>query len=222
MIPKNYNLQFITHFNDRYSYVDSARLALEGGCKWIQLRMKDADESTLETTALQVQQMCRNYGATFIIDDNVWLTKKLKADGVHLGKNDMPISEARKILGEEYIIGCTVNQFDDILFNLQHATPDYFGCGPFRYTSTKKNLAPILGLDGYEQITQHMHNHNITIPLIAIGGICREDIPQLLNCGINGIALSGNIINAINPTKEIQQIIEIINHNTQTNNTSNR
>ena len=222
MIPKDYNLQFITHFNDRYSYVDSARIALEGGCKWIQLRMKDADESTLETTALQIQQMCRNYGATFIIDDNVWLTKKLKADGVHLGKNDMPISEARKILGEEYIIGCTVNQFDDILFNLQHATPDYFGCGPFRYTSTKRNLASILGIEGYEQIIRCMQALNITIPLTAIGGIRKEDIPHLLQCGVNSIALSGSIINAINPTKEIQQIIAIINHNTQTNNTSNR
>ena len=110
----NYRLQFITHCTERYSYVDSARIALEGGCRWIQLRMKDADESLLEETALIVQKMCKDYGATFIIDDNVHLVKKIKADGVHLGKNDMPIAEARKILGDDFIIGGTVNTFNDI------------------------------------------------------------------------------------------------------------
>ena len=90
-------LQFITHFTDRYSYYDSARLALEGGCRWIQLRMKDASPEEREQEAVRVQELCRTYGATFIIDDDVELVKKLKADGVHLGKNDMPIAEARHI-----------------------------------------------------------------------------------------------------------------------------
>ena len=101
----NYRLQFITHYNQIYSYIDSARIALEGGCRWIQLRMKDAEEGLLEETAVIVQKMCKEYGATFIIDDNVFLAKKIKADGVHLGKNDMPIAEARNILGEDFIIG---------------------------------------------------------------------------------------------------------------------
>ena len=95
MLTHNSRLQFITHFTEKYSYVDSARIALEGGCRWIQLRMKDADASTLEETALIVQKMCKDYGATFIIDDHVSLVKKIMADGVHLGKNDMPIAEAR-------------------------------------------------------------------------------------------------------------------------------
>ena len=112
---KNVSLQFITHYTERYSYIDSARIALEGGCRWIQLRMKDADETLLEETALIVQKMCKEYDATFIIDDNVHLCKKIKADGVHLGKNDMPIAEARKILGDDFIIGATVNTFDDVL-----------------------------------------------------------------------------------------------------------
>ena len=90
-------LQFITHFTDRYSYYDSARLALEGGCRWIQLRMKDASPEEREQEAVRIQELCRTYEATFIIDDDVELVKKLKADGVHLGKNDMPIAEARHI-----------------------------------------------------------------------------------------------------------------------------
>ena len=212
----NYRLQFITHCTERYSYVDSARIALEGGCRWIQLRMKDADESLMEETALIVQKMCKDYGATFIIDDNVHLVKKIKADGVHLGKNDMPIAEAREILGDDFIIGGTVNTFDDII--RQRTTdngqqtlgiPDYFGCGPFRFTSTKKNLAPILGLEGYENIIADMKRNNINIPLVAIGGITKDDISDILRTGVDGIALSGSVLKAENPVEEMKSIVEI-------------
>ena len=207
----NYRLQFITHYNKEYSYIDSARIALEGGCRWVQLRMKDADEALFEETAIVVQAMCRKYGATFIIDDNVLLAKRIEADGVHLGKKDMPVAEARKILGEQFIIGGTVNTFEDILHHLQDGCPDYFGCGPFRFTSTKKNLAPTLGCEGYRDITRRMRENNITVPIVAIGGICKEDIPQILECGVDGIALSGSILNAGSPIDEMLEITKIIN-----------
>lgn len=209
MKQNSYKLQFITHFTERYSYVDSARIALEGGCRWVQLRMKDAEEAVMAETAIAVQRMCREYGAIFIIDDNVALAKSIGADGVHLGKGDMPIVEARKILGKELIIGGTVNSFDDILHHLHPSPPDYFGCGPFRYTSTKKNLAPILGIEGYSNIIKRMREHNIATPLIAIGGIAKEDIPQLLECGVDGIALSGSILRADNPSQEMREIADI-------------
>ena len=205
----NYRLQFITHYNEAYSYIDSARIALEGGCRWIQLRMKDAEEVLLEETAVIVQKMCKEYGATFIVDDNVFLAKKIKADGVHLGKNDMPIAEARNILGEDFIIGGTVNSFEDILFNIETATPNYFGCGPFRFTSTKKNLASILGYEGYQGIINKMRDKNISIPLVAIGGICKDDVSSLLACGVNGIALSGSVLNADDPIKEMRDIVNV-------------
>lgn len=210
MRANNYQLQFITHHNDRYSYIDSARIALEGGCRWIQLRMKDASEELLEETALAVQRMCREHGATFIIDDNVLLTKRIGANGVHLGKNDMPIAEARKILGNDYIIGSTVNTFEDITNTLHSATPDYFGCGPFRYTTTKQNLSPTLGLEGYCAIVDQMRKHNIRIPIVAIGGIGKEDIPAIMLCGVNGIALSGSILNAQDPVAEMQEVLRLL------------
>lgn len=210
MISDNYRLQFITHYNQAYSYIDSARIALQGGCRWIQLRMKDTEETLMEATALIVQKMCKDYNATFIIDDNVPLTKKIKADGVHLGKNDMPVAEARTILGKQFIIGSTVNSFNDILSHIQTSPPDYFGCGPFRFTSTKKNLAPILGYEGYMAIIRKMEELGINTPLIAIGGIRKDDIPQLLKIGVKGIALSGSILNAEHPTSEMKEITEII------------
>ncbi len=206
----NCRLQFITHYNERYSYEDSAKIALDGGCRWVQLRIKDAEEEFLEQMALRVQSMCREYGATFIIDDNVLLAKKIGADGVHLGKNDMPVTQARQILGEKFIIGGTVNTFEDILYHLKNGTPDYFGCGPFRFTSTKKNLAPVLGFEGYRDIVLKMREKGAEIPLVAIGGITKEDISQLLECGVSGIALSGSIINAENPVREMADVIEIL------------
>ncbi len=224
---RNVRLQFITHYTERYSFIDSARIALEGGCRWIQLRMKDADETLLEETALIVQKMCKEYDATFIIDDNVHLCKKIKADGVHLGKNDMPIEEARKILGDDFIIGATVNTFDDVLLCQQSTdnrqqtlfpfpspapVPDYFGCGPFRFTSTKKNLAPILGLDGYREIMKKMKENNIDIPLVAIGGITKDDVLELMKTGIDGIAISGSVLRAENPVETMYNLQLTINN----------
>lgn len=107
MEDKTVELQFITHFTDTYSYYDSARMALEGGCRWIQLRMKDTPVDEVEREAIRLQGLCKDYGATFIIDDHVELVKKIHADGVHLGKKDMPVAEARGILGKEFIIGGT-------------------------------------------------------------------------------------------------------------------
>ena len=212
MISNNYRLQFITHHTKEYSYVDSARIALEGGCRWIQLRMKDTCEELMTETALKVQEMCKEYGATFIIDDNVMLAKRIGADGVHLGKNDMPIVEARKFLGEGFIIGGTVNSFDDIVYNSLMTLPNYFGCGPFRFTSTKKNLAPILGYEGYKNIIEKMRENNINIPLVAIGGINKDDISKLLDTGISGIALSSSVLNSDNPIKVMNKVKRLIDN----------
>lgn len=209
MRSNHYHLQFITHYSDLYSYIDSARLALQGGCRWIQLRIKGADEELLERSALVVKQMCREYDATFIIDDDVLLARRIGADGVHLGKEDMPIAQARAILGSEYIIGATVNSYEDIMSHLG-AMPDYFGCGPFRYTTTKERLAPTLGIEGYRCIIRKMRGNNIHTPLVAIGGITKSDIAQLMECGIDGIALSGSILRAQNPISEMQEIANML------------
>ena len=212
MKNEHYKLQFITHHNARFTYSDSARLALEGGCRWVQLRMKGAEECDVEACALAVQAMCRESGATFIIDDDVLLAKRIGADGVHLGKEDMPVAEARAILGEGAIIGATVNSFEDIEAHIQGVRNEYLGCGPFRFTTTKKRLAPTLGVEGYREIISRMREKDITIPIVAIGGITKADIPQILATGIDGIALSGSVLQADNPVKEMQEIVSIINH----------
>lgn len=202
------NLQFITHFTDTYSYYDSARMALQGGCRWIQLRMKDSLPEEIEQEALRIQDLCKKHNATFIIDDHVKLAKKIHADGVHLGKHDMPVAEARKILGEKFIIGGTANTYEDIKMHYE-AGANYIGCGPFRFTTTKKNLSPVLGLEGYRSIMSQMKKTGIRLPVVAIGGITFEDIPALIETGINGIALSGTILRAADPVAETRRIVNL-------------
>ena len=200
-------IQFITHETGSIGYVEGARMALEGGCKWIQLRMKDASDDEVRKAAAEIQPMCKEHEAVFLLDDRVELAKELHADGVHLGKNDMPIDEARRILGEEYIIGGTANTFDDIQ-RIASQGADYIGCGPFRFTTTKKNLAPVLGIEGYRDIIAKMRNAGINIPMVAIGGITPDDIDEILATGVRGIALSSTILRAENPVEEMRFILE--------------
>lgn len=201
------NLQFITHFTEKYSYVDSAMIALEGGCRWIQLRMKDADEAEIERVARLILPECRRRGAVFVIDDHVELALRVGVDGVHLGKNDMPVSEARRLAGADFVIGGTANTFEDVQ-KLAAQGADYIGCGPFRFTTTKKKLAPMLGIEGYKRILSQMKRCGIALPLVAIGGITCGDIPQLMAAGVSGIALSGSVLRAENPVEEMKKVVE--------------
>ena len=202
-------LQFISHYTEKYTYLDSVKIALDGGCKWVQLRMKDATDAEVLPIAVEAQKLCRDAGATFIIDDRVELVKQIGADGVHLGLGDMPIAEARKILGEKFIIGGTANTFENVKAHYQ-ASANYVGCGPFCFTTTKKKLSPVLGLEGYRNIVSKMREENINIPIVAIGGITAEDIPQIMQTGVTGIALSGTVLRAEDPVGEMKRILKII------------
>lgn len=143
-----------------------------------------------------------------MLDDRVELAKELMADGVHLGRNDMPVSEARRVLGEEFVIGGTANTFDDVE-RLWREGADYIGCGPFRFTTTKANLSPVLGIEGYRDIITRMDAAGIDLPVVAIGGILYDDIPAVMATGVHGIALSGAVLDAENPVEEMKRIIEL-------------
>lgn len=200
------SIQFITHQNDCIGYAEGAKMALEGGCKWIQLRMKDATDDEVRVVAAEIQPLCKQNEAIFLLDDRVELVRELHADGVHLGKNDMPVDEARRVLGEEFIIGGTANTFEDIE-RLASQGADYIGCGPFRFTTTKKNLAPVLGLEGYRDIIENMRRTGIDIPVVAIGGITASDIDDILATGVKGIAVSGSVLTAENPVAMMRTLI---------------
>ncbi len=204
-LMQNFSLQLITDG----AGVDAA---IAGGCRWVQLRMKDAANNDILRVGKHIGELCRSAGATFIIDDHVELVKPLSADGVHLGKTDMPADEARKIIGYDKIIGVTANSYKDII-NATSLGADYIGLGPFRFTTTKKNLSPVLGLDGYRNIMARCHAEGISLPIVAIGGITACDVAGIMATGISGIAVSGAILNASNITEETKNIISNISWN---------
>ena len=198
-------LQYISQGNSVQEQLLNIHKALDNGCHWIQVRFKNQNALEVFTLAEAVKMLCKEYLATFIINDNVHLAKQLDADGVHLGLSDMSAKEARIILGKTKIIGGTANTFEDVLHRTAENC-DYIGLGPFQFTTTKQNLSPILGLEGYQSIIKQMKIKNIQIHIYAIGGITLENVEDLMETGIHGIAVSGLITQSENPSQLITQL----------------
>lgn len=190
-------LHYISQGNTIDEQLNNIQQTLDNGCNWIQLRFKNGNTKEVLTVAERTKHLCEQYKATLIINDKVDLASQVNADGVHLGLDDMSIKEARIILGSQKIIGGTANTFEHILQRVNEEC-DYIGLGPFRFTTTKEKLSPILGLEGYQTILNQMKKNNISTPLIAIGGIQLEDIALLIETGIHGIAVSSLLTQ--NPT----------------------
>ena len=199
---------FITHHNERYSYLDSARLALDNGLRFIQLRMKEASDDEVLAVAEKLRPLCDEKAALLTVDDRIHLLETGLFDGVHVGKNDIPVVEAKKITGSRFLLGATCNTPADALKAIADGA-DYLGVGPFRYTETKKNLAPVLGLEGYANLTDILQQHGKTVPVYAIGGITTADLNALKQTGIYGIALSGVLLNSDDATRDCNEILKV-------------
>jgi len=175
----------------------TAEAACKGGVDWIQLRVKDVPYEEYRQIALEVQDVCRKYNATFIVNDSIKLALEINADGVHVGKEDpLPQNDIEEMLGRGGIIGVTANTIEDFI-HLDGKAVSYIGLGPYRYTDTKKNLSPILGLNGYRKLFAQLRARNMVhAPVIGIGGITDSDVFRILSTGVHGIAVSGAIAGA--------------------------
>lgn len=209
-------LMFITHRTSRYTECDEVRMAIQGGCSWIQLRMKDGlNIETAQACATICANECER-NVDFCINDNLEIAVKYGATACHVGKEDIPVDLAWKVVEKElesnviFYIGATANTFEDIRLAYQRGA-SYIGLGPYRHTDTKKKLSPVLGLDGYREIKTRCKENGIDIPIFAIGGITLEDVGPLIRTGITGIAVSGAIINAPDPVEETRRFIKEIN-----------
>lgn len=174
------------------------------------MRMKEAADEEVREAAGELLGLCRQYGATLIIDDRVGLVGETGADGVHLGKKDMPIKAARQLLGDK-VIGGTANTLADVKLLIDEGV-DYIGLGPYRFTRTKANLSPIVGEEGYRTIMRDLCQQGLhKVPIVAIGGILASDIALLKDTGVDGIAVSGAILNASDPREETRRMVELLN-----------
>jgi thiamine-phosphate pyrophosphorylase len=195
-------------------HFDNIQAACEAGARWVQLRIKEAPDNTIMSEALAAKRICDVYGARLIINDHPLIALSVGANGVHLGKKDMSVALARKIVGKEMIVGGTANTLDDILQHVADGA-NYIGLGPYRFTTTKQGLSPVLGLEGIASIMQELKSRGIDIPVVAIGGIELADLPQLLTTGIHGIAVSSLITRAADKQATVSSItdqFDICNH----------
>lgn len=209
-------LQFITNAPTISETVRQAKQAIEGGCRWIQIREKNASKSDVCDTLNQLVPYTRNSNVTLLVDDMVECAKLEGVAGVHLGQNDTPIEEARYILGNSKIIGLTVNTISQAQKAIE-TSADYVGIGPWRYTTTKQNLAPVLGVEGLTEIIKIIRRSKRYIPIVAIGGIVEDDIPDILGCGADGIAVSGQIAKSPNPIVETMKFLKTLKKYNQQN-----
>ncbi len=201
--------QYLTNDKAEFSHEELALKACEGTCKWIQLRTKNQDLETWKKLAGAVKEITDKYNCKLIINDSVEVCKFVNASGVHLGKNDVPPIEARKILGTEKIIGGTANTFEDVQYLIEQKV-DYIGYGPYKFTTSKKKLSPLVGIAGYKSLMAEIKKNDIRVPIIAIGGIQLADIEAILKTGISGVAVSGAVHKNNEISKNTQDFIDEI------------
>jgi thiamine-phosphate diphosphorylase len=187
--------------------VGQIEAACRAGVRLIQLRMKEASDERFLETAAAAMKICGGWGSRLIINDRVEVAAAVGADGVHVGKEDLPVREARRILGEGKIVGGTANTLDDIREQYRGGA-DYIGLGPYRYTTTKKKLSPILGLEGYREIMRQMGVERVVVPVYAIGGIGVGDVGDLVEAGVYGVAFSGMLVQASDRGEMVKEILK--------------
>jgi len=195
LIKETGRLQFLTMDEGPVDHLRQVEAACRSGIRWVQFRMKDADDGLFQEVAMEVKRICAQWGADLIINDRVEIAGIVGASGVHLGKEDMPVREARRILGDGAIIGGTANTAADILEHCRQGA-DYIGLGPYRHTTTKKKLSPVLGPDGYLRIMESLRGQASIPPIVAIGGIRMDDVAPLIRLGLHGVAFSGLLVHA--------------------------
>ncbi len=201
VVPK---LHYISQGKTPEAHLSNIQSACSYGAELVQLRLKNVADSVVFETAKKAREITAHYQTRLIINDYYKVAKEVKADGVHLGKTDRCPQEAKDYLGEFYFVGGTANTLQDCE-ELLKKNVDYIGLGPFRYTSTKENLSPILGAEGYLTILEAL---NTKTPIIAIGGITINDVEALLKTKVYGVATSGEITTNFNNISKFNALLK--------------
>lgn len=200
-------LQYITNTQCGIPVAHQVKAVLDGGCRWIQLRMKDSTDEEIASVVAEIKPMCLEKEAFLIIDEKVDLAKELDLGGVFLGKNDMVPTKARMILGPAAVIGVYADSMDDIRF-MRSFDIDYFCVGPFKTNSIGGDKPSELGLEGIRSICEKMQEDEINMAHVAVGGITLEDVIPLMEAGVNGIAVSDAIANASDLTVATKEFLK--------------
>ena len=184
---------------DNETLYEQVEKAIKGGVTFVQLREKNLDEESFLNEAITIQKLCRKYNIPFVINDNVEIARTINADGVHVGQSDMKATNARAILGEDKILGVSVQTVEQALLGEKEGA-DYLGVGAVFPTGSKSDAEDV----SFETLKEICSA--VSIPVVAIGGIGADNISKLKNSGISGIA----VISAIFAADDIESATKIL------------
>lgn len=185
------------HWLGEETLYDQVKKALDGGATFVQLREKNLDREVFLAEAKEIQKLCKEYGVPFVVNDEVSIAKDIDADGVHVGQSDMEAMDVRKILGPDKIIGVSAQTVEQAIIAEKHGA-DYLGVGAVFTTGSKDDA------DDVSHETLKAICEAVSIPVIAIGGITKDNVAELAGSGICGVA----VISAILGQKDIQKATE--------------
>ena len=185
------------HWLGEETLYDQVKKALDGGATFVQLRDKNLDREVFLAEAKEIQKLCKEYGVPFVVNDEVSIAKDIDADGVHVGQSDMEAMDVRKILGPDKIIGVSAQTVEQAIIAEKHGA-DYLGVGAVFTTGSKDDA------DDVSHETLKAICEAVSIPVIAIGGITKDNVAELAGSGICGVA----VISAIFGQKDIQKATE--------------
>lgn len=188
----------------RFSHEELAAMAVAGGADTIQFRQKSGSTKEMIQTACRIREICRKAGVIFLVNDRLDWTLACRPDGIHLGQEDFPIPLARQILGNEAIIGGSAGDLDEAHKCLNEGA-DYIGFGPIFPTSSKEDAGPAAGLEPLRRVVRE-----ISLPIIAIGGVTEENLPQILETGVHGIAVISAVCCQEDPQKAAARLHRLI------------
>lgn len=183
--------------------MDQVKEALEGGITFLQLREKHLSKEEFIKEAREMKELSKEYKVPFVINDNIEVALAVDADGVHIGQDDMSVEEARKLLGEDKIIGVSAHNVEEAI-KAQKGGADYLGVGAVCATSTKKD-ANVVSKEEIKKIC-----HTVEIPVVAIGGIKKENIKTLEATDVDGVAVVSAIFAAKDIKKDTKQLRSLV------------
>ena len=197
-----------TVLQSRFSHMEITRLGIAGGADTIQYRQKSGSTREMIEIARNMKRLCSEAGVTFIVNDRLDVAIAAEADGAHLGQDDFPIPMARELLGEGRIIGGSAATLDEARKCLSEGA-DYVGFGPVYPTSSKDDAGPVSGIDILKQVVEI-----IPLPIIAIGGVGPENIPDVMRAGARGIAVISAVCCQDDPEEATRALYQALNKGT--------
>lgn len=188
---------------DDITLMEQVKQALDGGITFLQLREKKLSEEEFIKEAQEMKKLAQEYKIPFVINDNIKVALEVDADGVHIGQDDMSVQEARKLLGEDKIIGVSAHNVKEAV-KAQKGGADYLGVGAVCATSTKKD-ANVVSKEEIKKIKEA-----VDIPIVAIGGIKQDNIKTLQGTGVDGVAVVSAIFAAKDITKAAKELLKAV------------